>query len=85
MRTAVPPVGIASQTKHGLEILGIGIADIDLHDRMMLRTEQTPGKERMVELGENSGFVEWYPAGLVTMPLRLLLFFNGLLLMNLLL
>lgn len=52
--------GCASQAKRGLEILGIGIVDVDAHDCMMLRAEQTPGKERMAELGENFGLVEWY-------------------------
>lgn len=52
--------GCASQAKRGLEILGIGIVDIDAHDCMMLRAEQTPGKERMAELGDGFGLVEWY-------------------------
>lgn len=52
--------GCASQAKHGLEILGIGIVDIDAHDCMMLRAEQTPDKQRMAGLGEKFGLVEWY-------------------------
>lgn len=52
--------GCASQAKRGLEILGIGIVDIDAHDCMMLRAEQTPDKERMAELGDGFGLVEWY-------------------------
>lgn len=52
--------GCASQAKRGLEILGIGIVDIDAHDCIMLRAEQTPGKERMAELGEEYGLTEWY-------------------------
>ena len=52
--------GCASMAKRGLEILGIGIVDIDAHDCMMLRAEQTPGKERMAELGDGFGLVEWY-------------------------
>lgn len=52
--------GCASQAKHGLEILGIGIVDIDAHDCMMLRAEQTPGKQKMAELGKNFGLVDWY-------------------------
>ena len=52
--------GCASRAKRGLEILGIGIVDIDARDCMMLRAEQTPGKERMAELGEDFGLVEWY-------------------------
>lgn len=34
--------GCASRVKRGLEILGIGIIDIDSRDCMMLRAEQTP-------------------------------------------
>lgn len=52
--------GCASQAKHGLEILGIGIVDINAHDCMMLRAEQTPGKQKMAELGKNFGLVDWY-------------------------
>lgn len=36
--------GCASAIKRGLEILGIGIIDVDRHDCMMLRTEPLPGK-----------------------------------------
>ena len=33
--------GCAGAVKHGLEILGIGVIDADLHDCMMLRAVQT--------------------------------------------
>lgn len=46
--------------KRGLEILGVGIVDIDKHDYMMLRAEQTPDKERMAELGGDYNLVDWY-------------------------
>lgn len=52
--------GCAGRAKHGLEILGIGIVDIDQHDCQMLRAEQTPGKERMAELGDDYNLVDWY-------------------------
>lgn len=52
--------GCASSMKRGLEILGIGIVDVDAHDCMMLRAEQTPNKERMQELGEDYNLVDWY-------------------------
>lgn len=52
--------GCASAMKPGLEVLGIGIVDIDAHDCMMLRAEQTPNKQRMEELGENYTLVDWY-------------------------
>lgn len=41
--------GCAGAAKHGLEILGIGVIDVDLHNCMMLRAVQTAlskGKER---------------------------------------
>ncbi len=46
--------------KRGLEILGIGIVDIDAHDCMMLRAKQTPDKERMTQLGDDYNLVDWY-------------------------
>lgn len=52
--------GCASSMKRWLEILGIGIVDIDAHDCMMLRAEQTPNKKRMEELGEDYNLVDWY-------------------------
>ena len=38
--------GCASAMKRGLEILGIGIVDIDSRDCMTLRAEQTPDKSQ---------------------------------------
>ena len=35
--------GCASAVKHGLEIMGLGLIDIDAHNCMMLRAHQTPG------------------------------------------
>lgn len=35
--------GCAGAVKHGLEIMGLGLIDIDAHNCMMLRTHQTPG------------------------------------------
>ena len=52
--------GCASAMKRGLEILGIGIVDVDARDCMMLRAEQTPNKERIEELGEGYNLVDWY-------------------------
>lgn len=34
--------GCAGAVKHGLEIMGIGLIDIDVHDCIMLRAHQTP-------------------------------------------
>ncbi|WP_455625790.1 hypothetical protein [Parabacteroides sp.] len=44
--------GCASQMKRGLEILGIGIVDVDQHECMMLRAEQTPDKTYLEEHGK---------------------------------
>lgn len=52
--------GCASAMKRGLEILGIGIVDVDARDCIMLRAEQTPDKASLEERGEGYGLVEWY-------------------------
>ena len=52
--------GCASAMKQGLEILGIGIVDIDSRDCMMLRAEQTPDKAYLEKQGEVQ------PGGLVS-------------------
>ncbi len=50
----------ASAMKRGLEILGIGIIDIDSRDCMMLRAEQTPDKAYLEKQGEDYNLVDWY-------------------------
>ena len=52
--------GCASAMKRGLEILGIGIIDVDMHDCMMLRAEQTPDSETLKNKGEDYNLVDWY-------------------------
>lgn len=52
--------GCASAMKRGLEILGIGIIDIDSRDCMMLRAEQTPDKTYLEKQGEDYNLVDWY-------------------------
>ena len=52
--------GCASQVKRGLEILGIGIIDIDSRDCMMLRAEQTPDKAYLEKQGQDYNLVDWY-------------------------
>ena len=52
--------GCASTMKRGLEILGIGIVDIDSRDCMMLRAEQTPDKAYLEKQGEEYNLVDWY-------------------------
>lgn len=50
--------GCAGAAKHGLEILGIGVIDVDLHDCMMLRAVQTSlakGKEK-----DEMTLYQWY-------------------------
>lgn len=39
--------GCASAVQHGLEILGIGVLDVDTRDCMMLRAEQTHGRKEL--------------------------------------
>ncbi len=52
--------GCASAMKRGLEILGIGIVDIDSRDCMTLRAEQTPDKAYLEKQGEDYSLVDWY-------------------------
>lgn len=52
--------GCAGAMKRGLEILGIGIVDVDMRDCMMLRAEQTPDKTVLQEKGEDYNLVDWY-------------------------
>ena len=52
--------GCASGMKRGLEILGIGIVDIDKRECMMLRAEQTPDKSHLELHGEEYNLVDWY-------------------------
>ena len=52
--------GCASAMKRGLEILGIGIVDIDSRDCMTLRAEQTPDKAYLEKQGEDYNLVDWY-------------------------
>jgi hypothetical protein len=49
--------GCAGTVKHGLEIMGLGLIDIDSHNCMMLRAHQTPGnfelKKRNMTLADH--------------------------------
>ena len=50
--------GCAGAVKHGLEVLGIGLIDVDLHDCMMLRAVQTTlckGSEK-----DDMTLYQWY-------------------------
>ena len=50
--------------KRGLEILGIGVIDIDEHDCMMMVAEQTPDKDSIRKFAGTDDFtlVHWYLA-----------------------
>lgn len=52
--------GCAGAMKRGLEILGIGIVDVDMRDCMMLRAEQTPDKAVLQDKGGGCNLVDWY-------------------------
>ena len=51
--------GCASSVKRGLEILGIGIVDMDRHDCMMLRAEQTPDSDTLKSKGDGYNLADW--------------------------
>lgn len=50
--------GCAQQVKHGLEILGIGLIDIDRKDCVSLKAVQTPSPKSIAESGLS--LVKWY-------------------------
>ena len=52
--------GCASAAKRGLEILGIGIVDVDMRNCMMLRAEQTPDNETLRNKADGYNLVDWY-------------------------
>lgn len=52
--------GCASAVKRGLEILGIGIIDVDAKNCMMLRAEQTPDSRTLKDKGDEYNLVDWY-------------------------
>lgn len=54
--------GCASATKHGLEILGIGLIDADLVDCMMLRAVQTLNADELA--AKELTLPQWYLAAL---------------------
>lgn len=50
--------GTSSAVKHGLEVLGISLIDIDTHDSIMLRCEQTKGPQTLELQGLTLN--DWY-------------------------
>lgn len=50
--------GVAGAAKRGLEILGIGIINIDMRDCIMLKAEQTPNAENLQMMKHT--LIDWY-------------------------
>lgn len=69
--------GCEGAAKRGLEILGIGVIDIDEHDCMMLSADQTPNKVALEQLAKEIKcgeitLIHWYLALLNNYKERLL-------------
>ena len=62
--------GCAQAVKHGLEILGIGLIDIDLKDCVSLRAVQTPSPKSLAECGLN--LPKWYLSSILANKEKLL-------------
>lgn len=50
--------GCAGEMKQGLEILGIGVVDVDMRECMMLRAEQTSDKTVLQNKGNDYNLVD---------------------------
>lgn len=61
--------GAAGGPKRGLELLGIGLIDVDNHDCMMLGALQTPNAKTLDEMDYN--LVDWYRQLLIAMKDKL--------------
>ncbi len=61
--------GCAQQVKHGLEILGIGLIDIDKKDCLSLKAVQTPSPKSLADCGVS--LVRWYLTCILTLRDRL--------------
>lgn len=55
--------GCAQSVKHGLEILGIGLIDIDRRDCVSLKAVQTPSPKSLAECGLS--LPRWYLSGIL--------------------
>ena len=55
--------GCAGEYKRGLEIMGIGVIDIDNHECMTLGSIQTPDYKTLDNMGKN--LVDWYSSYLI--------------------
>ena len=56
--------GCAGEYKRGLEIMGIGVIDIDNHECMTLGSIQTPDGKTLDNIGKN--LVDWYGSYLIS-------------------
>ncbi len=56
--------GCAGDYKRGLEIMGIGVIDIDNHECMTLGSIQTPDCKTLDNMGKN--LVDWYSSYLIS-------------------
>ncbi len=56
--------GCAGEYKRGLEIMGIGVIDIDNHECMTLGSIQTPDCKTLDNMGKN--LVDWYSSYLIS-------------------
>lgn len=56
--------GCAGDYKHGLEIMGIGVIDIDNHECMTLDSFQTPDGKTLESMDKN--LVDWYSSYLIS-------------------
>ena len=61
--------GAAASMKRGLELLGIGLIDVDNHDCMTLGALQTPNTKTLEEMDYN--LVDWYRQLLIAMKDKL--------------
>ena len=62
--------GCAQQARHGLEILGIGLIDIDRKDCMSLKAVQTPSPKSLDECGVS--LVSWYLTNILNLRDKLI-------------
>ena len=56
--------GVAQQAKHGLEILGMGLIDIDAKDCCMIKAEQTPSPKSLSDCGLTLS--QWYLSAILS-------------------
>ena len=62
--------GAAAAMKRGLELMGIGLIDVDNHECMILSALQTPNAKTLEEMDYN--LVDWYRQLLIAMKDKLL-------------